>query len=116
MKMVASGPAFGFGSPGLGGMPCGLSMAQLAGVTERCRADSTSMNILGMANLSAMGIYFQRRNSLQGGSRLLLEAAGLDSRALRVVGGIGGFAGCRWARRSESVRRPVPLRTAGLCS
>ena len=86
------------------------------GVTERCRADSTSMNILGMANLSAMGIYFQRRNSLQGGSRLLLEAAGLDSRALRVVGGIGGFAGCRWARRSESVRRPVPLRTAGLCS
>ena len=30
MKMAASGPAFGFGSPGLEGMPCGLSMAQLA--------------------------------------------------------------------------------------
>ena len=52
----ASAGSSSVGSPGLGGMPNGLSMAQLAQLNGMSGMNPFSMNMLGIANLSAMGI------------------------------------------------------------
>jgi hypothetical protein len=64
----------GLGSPGLGGMPNGLNMAQLAQLNRmNAGMNSFNMNMLGMANLSAMGISPEGHSSSLRKS-LLLEA------------------------------------------
>ena len=56
LGMGVGGFNLDLGSPGLGGMPNGLSMAQLAQLSGMNGMNPFNMNMLGMANLSAMGI------------------------------------------------------------
>ena len=90
------GFVLGLGSPSLGGMPNGLSMAQLAQLNGMNGLNPFNMNMLGMANLSAMGISPEVQ-LLAAQVRLLLAAqiaaAGGRLAGLGLGGGLGGFAG-----------------------
>jgi hypothetical protein len=97
--MGVGGFNLGLGSLGLG-MPSGLNMAQLNGTNAGM--NPFNMNMLGMANLSAMGISPE--------AQLLaaqLTVAGGDFGQANLVG-LGGIGGCRAASvvtmDSESVR------------
>ena len=80
LGMGVSGLNLGLGSPGLGAMPNGLNMAQLAQLNGM---NTFNMNMHGLANLNATGIYYQRCNSSRRRSPLVV--VGSDSRALLSV-------------------------------
>ena len=80
LSMGVGGFYLGLGSPGLGGMSNGLNVAQLAQLNGM---NAFNMNMHGLANLNATGIYYQRCNSSRHRSPLLV--VGSDSRALLSV-------------------------------
>ena len=98
----------GLGSPGLGTMPGGLNMLQLA------QLDATGMNLfntnmLGMANLSAIGILPEAQLLV---AQIAAAGGGFGHSGLGFgAAGLGGFAGCR--RVCRAGERGGPGRSGG---
>ncbi|KAN0130639.1 hypothetical protein V8E53_011532 [Lactarius tabidus] len=94
LGMGAGGFNLGLGSPGLGGMPNGLNMAQLAqlnGMTGmNTGMNPFNMNMLGMANLSAMGISPEAQHLA---AQIAAAGGGFGQANLAGLGGLGGFGG-----------------------
>ena len=86
-----SGFNLGLGSPGLGGMPGGLNMAQLAQLNA-AGMNPFNMNMLGMANLSVMGIFPEAQLLA---AQIFAAGGGFGQPGL-ALGGIAGFAGLQW--------------------
>ena len=76
----------GLTSPTLG-KPNGLNMAQLAQLNGMNGMNPFNMNMLGMANLSAMCI------SQLLAAQISAAGGGFGQPGLRLGGGLGGFAG-----------------------
>ena len=75
------------GSPGLGGMPNGLNIVQLAQLNGM---NPFNMNMLGMANLSAIGISPEAQLLA---AQIAAAGGGFGQQGLAGLGDIGGFAG-----------------------
>jgi hypothetical protein len=94
LGMGVGGFNLGLGSPGLGGMPNGLNMAQLAqlnGMTGmNTGMNPFNMNMLGMANLSAMGISPEAQLLA---AQIAAAGGGFGQANLAGLGGLGGFGG-----------------------
>ena len=101
--MGVGGFNLGLGSSGLEGMSDVLSMAQLAQLNGVNEMNPFNTNMLGMANLSAMGISPE--------AQLLaaqIAAAGdrFGQAGLGLGGGLGGFAGKQeWWRAAHPRQR-----------
>ena len=74
------------GSPGLGGMPNGLNIVQLAQLNGM---NAFNMNMLGMANLSAIGISPEAQLLA---AQIAAAGGGFGQQGLVGLGDIGGFA------------------------
>ena len=79
----------GLTSPGLG-MPNGLNMAQLAQLNGMNGMNPFNMNMLGMANLSAMGISPEAQLLA---AQIAAAGGGFGQPGLGLGGGLGGFGG-----------------------
>ncbi len=82
----------GLGSPGLAGMPNGLSMAQLAQLNgmNGMNPFGVNMNMLGMANLSATGITLEAQLLA---AQIAAARGGFWQPGLGVGAGLGSFGG-----------------------
>ena len=109
LGMGVGGFNLGLGSPDLGGMPNGLSMAQLAQLNGMNGMNPFNMNMLGMANLSAMGISPEAQLLA---AQIAAAGGGFGQPGLGLGGGLGEFAGMQvvavWvcSARTGPVRRP----------
>lgn len=80
--MGVGGFNLGLGSPGLGGMPSGLSMAQLVQLNAVGMNPFSNMNMLGMANLpglaglGGMGGFAGMQSGISGGTVVVLGHGG----------------------------------------
>ena len=107
LGMGVGGFNLGLGSPGLGGVPNGLSMAQLAQLNVMNGMNPFNM-MLGMANLSAMCISPEAQLLA---AQIAAAGGGFGRPGLGLGGGLGGFVGMQvveaWcSARTGSVRRP----------
>jgi hypothetical protein len=93
LKMSVGGFNLGLGSPGLG-TPNGLNMAQLAQLNGMTGMNGGmnpfNMNMLGMANLSAMGISPEAQLLA---AQIAAAGGGFGQANLAGLGGLGGFGG-----------------------
>ena len=112
LGMNVSGFNLGLGSPGLGGIPNGLNMAQLAQLNGMNGMNSFNMNMLGMANLSAMGISPEAQLLA---AQIAAAGGGFGQQGLAGLGGIGGFEGLQGGMGSGGAGRGGPSRSGG-CS
>jgi hypothetical protein len=92
LGMGVGGFNLGLGSPGLGGMPNGLNMAQLAQLNGMSGMNpfGVNMNMLGMANLSAMGISPEAQLLA---AQIAAAGGGFGQPGLGVGAGLGTFGG-----------------------
>ena len=92
LGMGVGGFNLGLGSPGLAGMPNGLSMAQLAQLNgmNGMNPFGVNMNMLGMANLSAMGITPEAQLLA---AQIAAAGGGFGQPGLGVGAGLGSFGG-----------------------
>ena len=86
----------GLTSPTLG-MPNGLNMAQLAQLNGINGMNPFNMNMLGMANLSAMGISPEAQLLA---AQIAATGGGFGQPGLGLGGGLGGFAGMQQSSSS----------------
>ena len=95
------------GSPGLGGMPNGLNIVQLAQLNGM---NPFNMNMLGMANLSAIGISPEAQLLA---AQIAAAGGGFGQQGLAGLGGIGGFAGLQGGMGGGGAGRGGPGRSGG---
>ena len=100
------GSNLGLTSPTLD-MPNGLSMAQLAQLNGMNGMNPFNMNMLGMANLSAMGISPEAQLLA---AQIAAAGGGFGQPGLGLGGGLGGFAGMQQSSIGNSLR---PGRSGG---
>ena len=110
LGMGVGGFNLGLGSPGLGGMPNGLNMAQLAQLNGMNGMNPFNMNMLGMANLSAMGISPEAQLLA---AQIAAAGGGFGQQGLAGLGGIGGFAGLQGGLGGGGAGRGGPGRSGG---
>ena len=107
LGMGVGGFNLGLGSPSLGGIPNGLSMAQPAQLNGM---NPFNMNMLGIANLSAMGISPEAQLLA---AQIAATGGGFGQAGLGLGGELGGFAGMQGGGMSGGPERGDPGRSGG---
>jgi len=112
LGMGVGGFNLGLGSPGLGGMPNGLNMAQLAQLNgmNGMNPFGVNMNMLGMANLSAMGISPEAQLLA---AQIAAAGGGFGQPGLGVGAGLGTFGGLGGIGGGGNGLRGGPGRSGG---
>ncbi|KAF8464993.1 hypothetical protein DFH94DRAFT_389798 [Russula ochroleuca] len=90
LGMGVGGFNLGLGSPGLAGMQNGLSMAQLAQLNGMNGLNPFGVNMLGMANLNAMGLTAEAQLLA---AQIAAAGGGFGQPGLAGLGNFGGLQG-----------------------